>query len=142
MEKLLVTVIFAPIFFYLAYRKFRLAKKIEDEEYEKEKKLTPKQKVETNLRQDQKHKNFFYLIPVGILLMFILKNTIIGYFIGFGTIGLVGKIWIDLFIRWTKSQPYNKAILIMSFILFIFLIALLAALFYPQILYIYQDEIK
>ena len=141
MEKIL-SLLSVPILLYFAYRNFYQAKKIEDEKYEKEKKLKPEQKIQMNLKQDQKHKIFLYLIPVGVLLMYVLKNTLVGYFIGFGTLGLAFKIWFELFMRWTKNQPFNKFILIISFILFIILITLLGALFWPQLEFIYQNKLK
>jgi len=118
------------------------AKKISLEEDLRESLITPKQREGIYIKQNKRHKFFIYIALVGILLMFVLKNTFVGYFIGFGCLILMGGNLTVLGIRWTKKQPWEPKILIISFLLLILIISLIAYLYYPQLQYMYQDRIK
>lgn len=145
MEKILTIILFIIVMVLSGYsirRNFKKAIKSQNEEYIKEKSATPKQKVETNIQQDQKHKMFIYITLVCILLMFFFKNTFIGYFVGFGCLFLMGKNSGELGKRWSKKQPYNPKILVISFLLMLTALALIAILYYPQLQFMYQDRVK
>ena len=58
--------------------------------------------------QDKKHKIFISLAVAGMFLMFFMRNTFVGFFVGFGSMSLVFKTSFALFERWSKKQPYDK----------------------------------
>lgn len=115
------------------------ARKISIEEDMKESLITPAQKKEIQIKQDKRHKIFIYIALAGILLMFFLKNSFVGYFIGFSCIILMGKNSMELGTRWSKKQSWNPKILVISFLLLLVALSLIAWLYYPQLQFMYQD---
>jgi hypothetical protein len=142
MEKILLIVLFIGGGAYFVVRDLKGAIKYQKEEDLKESLITPKQRIKINTKQDQIHKIFIYLVLAGIFILFFLKNTFIGYFLGWGCLLLMGKNTLELGLRWSKSQPWNPKILVISFLLLLIILALIGGLYYPQMQYIYQDEIN
>ena len=141
MEKILLIILFLSGYYFI-YLRFKKEQKISKEEDLKESLMTPTQKTEITTKQDQKHRIFIYLALAGIFIMLFLKNTFVGYYIGFGCIVLMGKNSAELGIRWTKKQPWDKKIMVTSFLLLLVALVLIATLYYPQLQITYQDRVK
>lgn len=145
MENQIYLVLFLAVSGYIIYRSYKdlqKAIKVQKEENIKESLMTTAQKVEINTKQNKKHKIFICIALAGIILVLVLKNTFIGYFIGFGCMFLMLTNSMELGIRWSKKQSWNPKILIISFLLLLLTLSLTAWLYYPQLQFMYQDRVK
>lgn len=134
MEKIffIIVIVIAPFVYYRHYKK-GIREYLEKEK--KEYSMTPKEKEDLNIKQDQKHIAFIYLAIVGIFLMLLFKDTRMGFFIGDGSILLVAFNSFELLMRWFKNQPWHPKILIISMFLFLVIVSLQMVYFSSQFNY-------
>lgn len=125
-----------PLIFYtLNWKKLKKDKKLEDDL------IVNQQREKINLNQDKRYKYFICLSLAGGVITLFLRNSLIGFFIGLGSVGLAIQIFVNSFERWSRKESYNIYMLIGSFLLIIILLALIAALYMPQLEDFYKGEI-
>ena len=136
--EILWRIVIALAFLYLAYIYFKKSIKIEKENDLIESRRTPKEKEELNIRQNSKHKIFIYLSIGALFLMLFLKNTFTGFFLGFGGLALNAIILGESM----RNKNKDKIRIAISIILLTILVGLMAALYMPQLEYMYGDGVN
>jgi len=83
-ERILIVLVVLPIFFLFMRHDIKKYLKSEREKELIKKQTSVQQKKENDAKQLKKHNLFMSLSIVGCILILFLKNTFIGFFIGFG----------------------------------------------------------
>ena len=99
---------------------------------EQEKLKSTEEKKEEILAQDKKHKIAIYISLFGIVLLLLLKNTTLGFNIGYIILLITFVNWLKLLMR--KKIYARPKMLTSSFLLFLAALIILAGFYYPQII--------
>lgn len=84
------------------------------------------------------YKIILLLMVVGIFLSPILKNTSLGFVLGYGTMLAGGFVAAITLRRWAEGKPINKIVLVIDIILILVLLVL-NAIYYPDQLTSYLE---